>query len=425
MLNKLKTELKQSKNFISFIFLKTLGETAYYIIPLIIAKYLTPAHFGSFSLAFMIVLLFSTITVTSSQTPFIVLANKESKERKKINKCFSVNFSFFSLSIILVSIIFLLFRDTLVNFAGLERFQLNFLLLTYFGIAIKLLFENLLLALDEKMKNAVYSLCVGITNLFLIVLFSVLFTLKIELVFLSYFLSSIIITTIFLFFIDMKKLFPFELNRELFLELFHWIRWQIFGLTAVYFINWGDNLVLKNFVSMEEIGVYNLGYQIFKGLIGITLILNSYFLPFISKNINDKEKIKNYIYIKRPKIMLLSIPSLIFIFIIIPFVFKFIYGDIYSGSISVIRILLIGLFFHLYIVFYIPLFNSLKRYEFIQTANIVQILINISLDIILIPKMGIVGAAIATTTAYFITLIIYEWYYLNNFSNSLTETEQG
>ena len=30
-------------------------------------------------------------------------------------------------------------------------------------------------------------------------------------------------------------------------------------MTAVYFINWGDNLVLRCFVSMEHIGVYNLG----------------------------------------------------------------------------------------------------------------------------------------------------------------------
>lgn len=418
MLNKLKIELKQGKKFISFTFLKTLGESIYYIIPFIIAKYLTPTKFGIFSLAFMIVLLFATIFITSLQTPFIVTANKEINVIKKINKSFSVNFSFFIFSILFVSIIFFLFRKAIVNFTGLEMIQVNFLLLTYFGIAIKLLFENLLLALDEKIKNAVYSLCIGMTNLFLVFLFSITFTIRIELVFLSYFLSSLIITIIFLFYIDLKKLFPFELNRDLFLELFHWIRWQIFGLTAVYFINWGDNLVLKYYVSMEEIGVYNLGYQIFKGLLGISIIISYYFLPFICKNIDDNEKIKNYIYIKRLKIVLTTIPIIIFIFITVPYIIDFIYGDIYRGSITVTRILLIGFLFHLYLVFYIPLLNSLKRYEFIQTVNIIQIVINIFLDIILVPKIGIVGAAIATTTAYFISLILYERYYLKNFPTS-------
>lgn len=421
MINKLKTELKQGKNFISFTFLKLLGEGMYYILPLIIAKYLSPAEFGSFSLAYMIVLLFTTIFITSSQTPFIVLTNMEINKGKKINKSFSVVFSFFIFSIMFVSIIFFLFRDTFANFAGLDIFQVNFILLAYFGIAIKLLFETLFLAFDEKMKNAAYSFCIGITNLFLIFIFSILFTLKIELIFLSYFLSSLVVTSISLFFIDLKKLVPFELNSELFLELFRWTKWQIMGLTAVYFINWGDNLVLRYFVSMEEIGVYNLGYQIFKGLIGATLILNVYFLPFVSQNINDKEKMKKYIYIIRYKIMLIGVAGIISIFITVPFIFNIIYGDVYSGSITVLRILLIGVCFHLYMVFYIPLFNSLKRYEFIQTANIIQILINICLNIILVPKIGIVGAAIGTTTAYFIVLILYEWHYSNNFSNRLTE----
>jgi len=46
-----------------------------------------------------------------------------------------------------------------------------------------------------------------------------------------------------------------------------WAVGTFFGALSMYLINWGDNFVLRSFVSFESIGVYNLGYQIFKGLI--------------------------------------------------------------------------------------------------------------------------------------------------------------
>ena len=183
------------------------------------------------------------------------------------------------------------------------------------------------------------------------------------------------------------------------------------GLTAVYFINWGDNLVLRYFVSMEDIGVYNLGYQIFKGLIGVTFILNSYFLPFIAQNIDDKGKMKDYLYVKRPKIVIGGTLGIIIIYIMTPYVFNLIYGAVYGESVIVLRILLVGLIFNLYLVFYIPLFNSARKYKFIQTVNVIQVVLNICLDIIFVPEMGIEGAAIGTTIACFITIIFYEMYF--------------
>ena len=413
MIDKFKKELNQSKNFFGFSFLKIFGQGMTFILPLAIAKILSPEGFGSYSLSMMIVFFFTSAFIASSQTPFVVYANEELKKTKKINKSFSVQLLFLLSSIIFFIILTFVFSSYIINFANISNLQLAFLFLAYLGIGLNSVIENLFLALNKRINHSLYSLAIGIVNVVLLLLFYFQNNLNLNTIFLIYFLSSIISSFLFLHKIDITIIFPFVFDKKLFREMFQWTRWQIMGLTAVYFINWGDNLVLRYFVSMEEIGAYNLGYQVFKGLISLTFILNSYFLPFISHNINDKEKISNYLYVKRPKIMLTGIFCIILLYIIIPKSFAWIYGDIYTESVTILKILLIGNIIALYNVFYTPILNSLKKYKFSQLSNIVHIIINVLLNVVLIPIIGAVGAAVATVIAYFCKTVMFELYFYN------------
>ena len=410
MIDKFKKELNQSKTFFSFSFLKIFGQGIAFILPLAIAKILSPEGFGSYSLSMMIVFFFTSAFIASSQTPFIVYANEELKKTKKINKSFSVQLLFLYTSIIFFIILTFVFSNHITNFANISNLQLAFLFLAYLGIGLNSVIENLFLALNKRINHSLYSLAIGIVNVVLLLFFYFQNNLNLNTVFLIYFLSSIISALLFLHKIDITILFPFVFDKKLFREMFQWTKWQIMGLTAVYFINWGDNLVLRYFVSMEEIGIYNLGYQIFKGLISLTFILNSYFLPFISQNIDNKERMRNYLYVKRPKIMLAGVFCIILLYFIIPKSFNLIYGDIYTESVTILKILLIGNIIVLYNVFYTPILNSLKKYKFYQLSNIAHIAINILLNVILVPIIGASGAAVATVIAYFCKTVMFELY---------------
>jgi len=412
---KFKNELNQSKNFFGFIILKIFGQGMAFILPLAIAKILSPEGFGAYSLSMMIVFFFTSAFIASSQTPFIVYANDEFEKTKTINKSFSVQLLFLFSSIIFFIILTFFFSNSIINFAKISNLQLVFLFLAYLGIGFNSAIENLFLALNKRINYSLYSLVIGIMNVTLLIFFYFQNNLNLNTIFLIYFLSSIISALLFLRKIDTTILFPFVFDKKLFREMFQWTKWQIMGLTAVYFINWGDNLVLRYFVSMEEIGIYNLGYQIFKGLISLTFILNSYFLPFISQNINNKEKMRNYLYVKRPKIMLAGTLCIICVYLIIPYVFNLIYGSVYDEAVTVLRTLLISNGISLYMVFYIPIINSLKKYKFAACVNIVQIIINILLDIILVYFYGFIGAAIGTTLAYAISVCLYEIYLRRTF----------
>ena len=414
MITKLKNELNRSKTFLSFVSFKFVGEGLVFILPLILANFLSPAGFGSFSLSMMIAFFCSTILLTSSQTPFIVLASEEFNREGSIKKSFTNQLIFFIISIFLFLLLTAVFDESLLEFARITDRQLLFLGVAYSGICIKVTVSNTFLALNKRTEHSIYEFLTGLIAVLLILIVYAWYAIDFESVFAIYFISSVFSTLLMLKKIDFSRILPLTFDIGIFKETFRWTKWQIMGLTAVYFINWGDNLVLRYFVSMEEIGVYNLGYQIFKGLIGVTFILNSYFLPFISQNIDDKGKMKDYLYVKRPKIMLVGTLGIIFIFIVAPSIFDLVYGDAYKESVTVLRILLIGCIIALYQVFYIPLINSLKKYKFAHVTNIIHVVLNILFNIILVQKIGIYGVAVGTVLAYGISLAIYEIYFYRN-----------
>ena len=86
MINKIKKNLKDGKNFIKFGLINTFGQFFALVLSLILAKFLNPTGFGVYSLSLMIIALFSALLINSSQTPFIIHANQERrKQRKSIN----------------------------------------------------------------------------------------------------------------------------------------------------------------------------------------------------------------------------------------------------------------------------------------------------------------------------------------------------
>ncbi|MCK4753321.1 MAG: polysaccharide biosynthesis C-terminal domain-containing protein [Planctomycetes bacterium] len=381
------------------------------VTPLVVAKFFAPELFGSYSLAKMIAFFFATLLIDSSQTPFVVFANRERQETGKINKAFSVQCVFLALGFCVFAVFTLSLSKYITAFAKISYVDLVFVSLGFVGIALKTFLCNLFMALGQRIKNSLAELVFGFSSLVLIFLFYFIGQVNLRMVFLIYPLSAIVLAVVFFRTVDFKQLFPFYLERQYFNKTFNFTKWVFLGVTAVYFINWGDNLVLRYFVSMEDIGVYNLGYQFFKGTMILFATLGAYFLPFISQHINDPKKIREYLYHKRPMILFAGAIVIAIGFLLTPKILGMIYGETYIESAAVLRVLLIGTLIYLYNVFYNPIMNALEKYKFIHLTNVVQVLLNVILNIVLIPIYGMIGAAVATVIAYACKAIMFEIYF--------------
>jgi O-antigen/teichoic acid export membrane protein len=408
MLNRIKKQLIEGKTLLLFGFLKGLVQ----VVPLIIAKFFSEDMFGTYSLAKMVVFFFIALLITTPQTPFVVYASRERAETGKINKSFSIQAVFFIFSIVLYAVLAVIFNSPIRHFAVISVSDLICMSLGFVGIALSSFLSNLFLALGQRVKNSLSELAYGVIMLAIIVGLATTGKLSIQTVFLTYFISSIITLFIFVGTIPWGNLLPFNFSIAHFREMFDFTKWVFLGATATYFIDWGDNAVLKIFnASTADIGQYSFAYQIFNGLVTMIYVLNSYFLPFVSENVRDSGKMRDYLYSKRPRILLFGLAILTAVFFACPYAFEIIYKGSYHSSVNILRILLIGCALVLYNTFYLPLVNAMKLYKFSQTANVVHMTIKVGLNVVLIPLYGFYGAAVGTVISYFCITAIYESYY--------------
>ena len=415
MLRLIKQELRQGKTLLQFGFLKGLGQGLGMLAPLVIAKFFTEEElYGSYQLAKTVVFFFTMILIASAQVPFIVFANQEKAKTGKINKAFSIQSTFLILSFCIFLVITLSLNKYIVKFAQINRGDFLFVLLAFFGIALKTFVCNLFMAMGQRVKNALVEFTFGFLSLALVFVLYLLDWINLRTVFSVYPISAGVVIIIFIRLVDFKQLFPFEFEREYFGRMFDFAKWMFLGTTAIYFINWGDILVLRYFgsvVSVGDIGVYSVGYQIFKGLVTLTTVVGFYFLPFISQNIGNADKMRDYLWRKRPMILAPAIVCAVVLFFLLPYIFRFIFGDTYQGAVGVLRVLLAGSVLYLYSTFYHAIYNAANRYKILQVFNVVQAVVKVGLSLLFVPAMGLMGAAAATVISYFAKVLILELHF--------------
>ncbi len=411
MLRRIKHELEQGKTLITFTSLQATGQVLGMIAPLVVAKFFSPELFGNYALARMIAFFFLTLLISSSQTPFVVFANEERTKSAKINKTFSVQCTFLTAGFCIFTVITLLFNKQLAQFAEISRTDLIFVLLAFVGLALKCFLCHLFAAMGQRIKYSLAELTFGTITLSLVVVLCLTDNINLRSVFLIYLISPLLLLLIFVKTIDFTPLIPFSIDKQHLRKMFDFTKWIMLGVTAVYFINWGDNLVLRFYVPMRDIGTYNLAYQVFKGMISMAFIVYAYFLPFVSQHIHDRKKTREYLFKKRPRILLLGLVAIAVFFFVGPIILRAVYRDKYEGSSAILRILLIALVPMLHATLLAPILNALKKYKFTQTVSMIQVALNVILNLLLVPAMGLRGAAIATVVAYCSQAVIIEIYY--------------
>jgi len=181
----------------------------------------------------------------------------------------------------------------------------------------------------------------------------------------------------------------------------------IFG--AIY--NQIDSIMMGYFGQIVEVGWYNAAYKI----IGATLIpaglISISFFPILSKLFKEsKEKLqKSWDYYIQLMIFLI-LPIVVGGMILAPKIIDFVYDSSYFSSILAFQILLIMVVFY-----YIsnPFFHALiisNQQKKVFWATFFGAVINIILNLILIPKYSLYGAAISTVIAFICVFSLLFWF---------------
>jgi O-antigen/teichoic acid export membrane protein len=383
------------------IFIRTLS---FAILPLY-SNLITTAEFGNYALLMSIYSIVAVIFQFGTQSVLNKFYIEESDEEKRKIIFSSILNSLVILGLALTFI--LLFTSTTISVLifGTSSFS-SLLLLVYSAI----FFDSLgvyvlsLLKTKEMAKKTVYFSLIGaVSNFIFNIIFVYLLKLSVAGILLAQLASCVLL--LFTLFGTIKKEYVFKINHKVFNAVLLFslplVASNLFGAG----VNFGDRFILNYYLGREEVGLYSFAYR-------IAMIMNVFVLSFSTawtpRSIIQyyKNDYKDYYGKILTKLVAISCILLLSVSVLAQYLFKIhisnisLFNPIYSSGIIILPFVLMGYAFSAISAFYsVYPFISNKSFHFL-IADFIALVSNISINLILIPKFGIIGAAIATTIAF-------------------------
>ncbi|MES1038117.1 lipopolysaccharide biosynthesis protein [Peribacillus simplex] len=395
--NKLKSIFKFGLFTIISLLVQLLGM----ITNLIIARNVSVSDFGTYTVILTVIGLVSTLAFSWSSSVVSFYGSKEISKEGNMRKTIKSRNIILAISFSITGIAFLLFSRQINEYIGYE-----YSILIFIWVLIKAINEYITYYFIAREKKIISSSVSLIGRLSSVVLLLVLEYNLTELLLISIFCE--VLTFITIKFIDKNDFKETKLNKEYFTEILSFSLWQLSGTVSIFVINSASILVINHFYSKEEVGLFNAAFKIFAGIFMLANVITSYYVASLTRHFQneDKKSVKKFFINIRFTLITIVALGHILLFIFAEYIFLRLYTVDYTSSIPVFQVLLLASLCRFWTVFHMLYFNINKMYKFQQILNIFNALLNISLCIILVPKMGIVGGAIAITSSTLLIAII-------------------
>lgn len=369
--------------------------------------HITVAEYGVLGILEITIMILTQVFILGQSHAFLRFHDlEEYKERRK-----STLFTIF---------IFLFAIGLLINIVG-QSFTLKLSSLfskpTDFAIYFRLCFviiflriiDNLFLSVLRANEKSIFYAIANTIKLIIILSFNIYFVAFVKIgikgILYSYLIGDCILFLI-LFPNMLSKMIP-KFDVDILKKTFTFGAPFIFGGLAYTLLNMGDRYILKLLVDYKEVGLYNLGYKV-AGVLNMFLIQSFTLglLPFAYKMYGQKgdkryySKMLTYFMFvlcwaglglslfSKELIKLLALNSDYWeAYIVVPVI---VLAYIFSGGKSVTSL---GMYLT-------------GKTKFIAYNTTFAMLLNIGLNFLLVPKYGMMGAAIATLIAFIVLYVI-------------------
>ncbi len=379
----------------------------------LIARYFETSQYGVYSLALTIISIGLILTTLGFQNslPREISVYKE-KYPSKVKNLISTAF----LIVLFNSILILIFLNFAAPFT-MELFHEKNLPSVLKIMSLALPFSALTATIISvsrgfgRVRERVYFQNIVYPLLFLVLVgIGILLNADFSFIFFAYVIAqALTFITLFLE-AKRKKFFKFQL----FLDLTLGKKLIIFSipllLTGIlgYVMNWTDTLMLGYYRSSEVVGIYNAASPLARLL---PIFLNSagfIYMP-IASSLYAQGKLREMgrVYqILTKWVFLLTLPIFSMMFLFPEVTISFFFGTKYLEATEALRILALGFMFHIFLGLNGLSLVVIGDTNFNFIANLFAAISNVILNVLLIPRYGIVGAAVATATSYFVANVL-------------------
>ncbi|WP_158975123.1 flippase [Cellulophaga sp. L1A9] len=374
---------------------------------ILFARYLGPSQFGNLNYAIAFVSIFIPFS-EFGMSSILVRDYIIHKNKKKIilGTSFYLLLLFSFLSFVVLNII---------NLTIDEDQTISYWILLYSFILFAKPLDVIDFYFQSEVKAKISSICKTISILITLLLKFIIVAFNFPIIYIVYVLVLEFILLALFYLITFWKIENIKFTKYFDLKIFKDLirsAWPIVlsALSVILYMRI-DQIMLKQMVSAEELGLYSSAIRIYEGYVSLIIVVSLSMMPAILalKHKSEKEytagftKLFSYVFWGN------NLIALIMTFIG-PILITFLYGEEYNGAQLVFSI-----------IFWASSFASLgsvtARYLIVEkkekkqaTRTIVALTCNILLNLIIIPKYGKEGAAITTIISLFIGNYLIDYF---------------
>jgi O-antigen/teichoic acid export membrane protein len=191
-------------------------------------------------------------------------------------------------------------------------------------------------------------------------------------------------------------------------SLFSFSFWIFLGLSGLLILTTADVVLIGYFMSNTEVGVYRVAMQLASLSVFVALALENVLYPRFSRwnEEGNHEIIATSLSRAYTYSLVLAIPVCVGGWLLADKLLYYFYGEAFSSG-TIAFLVLLPLYV-IYVFQYLQMMtlNSLNHPKDTFWITSLIVLVNITLDILLIPVIGITGAAIATLISILISTIL-------------------
>lgn len=371
------------------------------------ARYLGVQGFGILSLALSITGIFGVFTDLGLGT---LTTREVSRNKSKANKyigntaVMKVFLAFLTFGLISLTVYILGYPQTVKNVVYIITLSVIFSAFT--GI-----FNSIFQAF-EKMEYMSLNIILNAVLMFTGVLTVIYYGLGIIALSAVYFISSGIILILTFLIYSWKFFLP-----KIHLNLNFWKptlkEASFFGISSILIVIYFyiDSVMLSVMVGNSAVGIYNAAYKLIFVLLFIPNVFVTSIFPVMSQHFESSKNLLKLEYEKSVK-YLFAIAMFIFVygFVFADKIIVIIYGTSYTAAITALQTLI----FVVPLIFITSLFGNIlgaiNRQRIITIVAVINVLLNVTLNLILIQKFSYIGASAATVATEclgFILMFVY------------------
>ena len=272
--------------------------------------------------------------------------------------------------------------------------------------------QILLCYLRGREKLVLYSMG-NILNSLLIALFNILFLIVLKKGIEGYFCSYILASTVTIFYVSFvikiwNRFRYIKFNRKLFINMVKYSIVLIPNTFMWWIMNSSDRIMVTTFLGAAANGIYAISYKIPSVVQTFSNIFNQAWSYSAIKedDSEDRDEYCNKIF---QFVIAISSTSAIFLLLILKPLLKVYVGSSYYSAWKYTPFLILGYVFLTIATFLATSYTVHKDSKGYLYSGICGAICNLVLNGILIPLIGVYGAALATCVSYFI-VFLYRYY---------------